>query len=39
MTKGALFTQTGPCTVNGHLPSDIAFIKEDARILLYINNA
>ena len=38
-TKGALGQDTGPCTVSGHFPSDVAQQKGDAKLVLFINNA
>ena len=37
-TKGALGQSTGPCTVSGHFPSDVAQQKGDAKLVLFINN-
>lgn len=30
---------TGPCTVSGNLPSDVAYMKGVAKLNLYINNS
>ena len=38
-TKGALGQKTGPCTVSGYFPSDVAVQKGDAKLVLFINNA
>ena len=38
-TKGALFNSTGPCTVSGHIPSDVAMIKSEVHLILFVNNA
>ena len=37
-TKGAL-TATGPCTVSGNLPVDVALCKQMVKVVIYINNA
>ena len=29
----------GICTIRGHLPSEVAFVKKEAKTLLNINNA
>jgi len=33
-----LNNNTGPCTVSGNLPSDVALMKGLAKINLYVNN-
>ena len=38
-TKGTLFNSTGSCSISGHLPSDVAYIKQEAQLTLYINNS
>ena len=32
-------SKTGPCTVSGHLPCNISFIGQEAKIVLNVNNA
>ena len=38
-TKGALSNKTGPCTIKGNLPEDVAYVKGNAKVFLYIDNS
>jgi len=34
-----LNSNTGPCTIKGNLPEDVALIKSKAKVYLYIDNS
>ena len=39
MTKGALYQNTGKCTLTGYLPSELAYQSQDIKLVTYVNNA
>ena len=39
ITKGAFYMSTGECIVSGTLVRDVAFVKDQVRLVMYVNNS